>query len=333
MMKSSNKQSCTHELDLTKSDVEFLLYRWGTSTFGQYNIPWSLDERFPISFGKTNLYDENRQFVTIGAKEFSLFRRKPDDRSVVTMGVSLFHEFRHCRQNLGKNVDKSMMMSLLSTFGNDYYYLGNWTQMPYEIDAEYSGISNMRTALLDLCDEETVDKCMLDYVNFRSEHIAYFIPYSDEGYKTMDEVNKAFEKAYDDSILCKREAQPRLSKYPDEFSRLTRADEGAASPYYKYFDKFIEDMPGEKKDRMLAAAVFHLHPDLRYRYSELNFDDITFESEFGEPFPETTEESRNRLGIEDDTESIIKLTKVFDRDCFAGFDDLDNDEFLELLEI
>lgn len=298
-MMKNKKMPRTYDLDLTKLDAECALFRWGAITFDTYDIPWELSEQMPVGSGKTDLYDNNQQFVMIGAKEFVTSKRKPDDLMFITMGVSLFHEFKHCKQNRGEDIDKYAATNLVSTFGNDYYYIGNWRQMPYEIAAEYFGVMNMWAALLELCDVETIDKCLLSYINYRADNTSYFLSSVNGGYTDMDQVDAAFQKAYEDSIFGKRDPQPGLSGYPDEFVRLLQADEGVQSPYYEYFDKFIGTVSGEQKDRMLAAMVFHLYPDLKSWQPVLRSEEITFVSEFGKPFPEGTEESRERLGIED----------------------------------
>lgn len=61
----------------------------------------------------------------------------------------------------------------------------------------------------------------------------------------------------------------------------------------------------------MATMVVHLRPDVKIHFPGVDFGDLTFEKVFGRSFPETSDESRARLGIEGEVDfgKDIKIEK------------------------
>lgn len=315
-MTSDNTQYNHRFLNLSESKAVKLLKRFAEDCFDEYNIGFEFNDKISIGNGLTHSIDD-QQYVIIGCADLS-YEKKVNDLNFIITGVSIFHESRHCEQNEGFESEKHIITNIISTIGNDEYYLNGWKQMPYEIDAEYNGVMKMWTAVREAFPDQ-VDLQMLNYINFRTNETAYFIRPVAGGYKSKGQVITAFEQAYNDSIFCKRDPQSRISSYNDEFVKLFEADRGWSSPYYKYFDKFLDASSGSQQDRMLTATVIHLHPDMSDLSKALIGENITFESEFGEPFPETSEQSRKRLGLNESEDKISSHTSI--KYCPFDFDE------------
>lgn len=156
-------------------------------------------------------------------------------------------------------------------------------------------------------------------------------------FQSRNEVAAAFESAKQAALDVPRKLLPRYHKSSDRASELliTNSDYPTESPYYAFFDKLIERMPGRQKDRMMAALVLHLRPEWKYIRQELFGEDLSIEHEFGIPFPESSEASRQRLGICGVPDSL-KYGLLHTRDinkltCVRDTSDLDRmtDEILQ----
>lgn len=104
---------------------------------------------------------------------------------------------------------------------------------------------------------EKADDYMLEYVNFRTENTTYMIPAK----------------------------QGRFLRYEDESIQLLMQgyDNYLRSPNAYHADKLIDTMPGAQKDRMLAALILQLHPDILEERPLVKQENLTVEHEFGRP--------------------------------------------------
>lgn len=64
----------------------------------------------------------------------------------------------------------------------------------------------------------------------------------------------------------------------------------------------------------MASLVIHLHPELQKSYPRLDFTELNPACVFGIPMPETTEESRRRLGydtgFDDSSAAVDSISKL-----------------------
>lgn len=237
-----------------------------------------------------------------GRSVFSIFKHdepaKVSDSSFIECLVTLGHEYGHYLQDCGPDFDIYDSVSGLSAVGNLGYYRDAWRFMPCEIDAESVGVG-LAWDFMSGVFPESADSCMLSYVNRMARHPNYVLSNSGPEFASRSDVVDAFAKAKADSLYNPRPAKPFSQFRSDMVYRLLVPDVNnlARSPYLAFYDKLTDRMPGAEKDEMMAALVLHVQPDWQYARKEMMAVDLSIEHKFGMPFPETTEASRNRLGI------------------------------------
>lgn len=122
-------------------------------------------------------------------------------------------------------------------------------------------------------------------------------------YQSYEEIMDAFETAMDKSLTRPRIPQGRFLRYNDESIRLLTQgyDNYLRSPNAYHAGKLIDTMPGEKKDRMLAALVIQVHPDILDERPLLKSENLTVEHEFGHPLKiKTLPEQQTSKQIDDE---------------------------------
>lgn len=176
------------------------------------------------------------------------------------------------------------MISEVSVAYNLTYYQAAWKELPHEINAENTGVKLAWNAMKHIFPEKA-DDYMLEYVNFRTENTTYMIPAKQGGYQSYEEVMDAFETAMDKSLNQPRTPQGRFLRYEDESIQLLMQgyDNYLRSPNAYHADKLIDTMPGAQKDRMLAALILQLHPDILEERPLVKQENLTVEHEFGRP--------------------------------------------------
>lgn len=228
--------------------------------------------------------------------------------------VTLYHEYGHYLQNYESDKDIQCMISEVSVIGNPSYYVHAWKTLPHEISAEYTGVS-MAWAALSEAFPGKADACVLEYINHRACNTAYMLPAKPGGmYRSRDEVDAVFETVMDNALCLPREPFGGFLRYQDESVRLVTQDceNYRCSVNAYHADKLIDSVPGEKKDRMMAALVLALHPDILKERPELVSESITVEHEFGRslavaslpgPMKAAHREELSRSGVQSDMRS------------------------------
>lgn len=125
-----------------------------------------LGEGYTKYFEHSNSVDMH---IGIAPLSTSLFNRymSISDFDFVLMGTTFFHEMTHYQDHILNNTDDNIMLSDLSTqYNNNYYYVMHHL-LPHEIDAEYSGVMSMWSALESEY-PDVADKLMFDYLDYRT---------------------------------------------------------------------------------------------------------------------------------------------------------------------
>lgn len=263
--------------------------------------------------------------------------------------VSLYHEKTHVDQDFDINVDVPIALSEIATYKNLMLTKATWRERPHEIDAEFSGVMGAWDFLSDMCHaQKDADACMLDYINFRCRNSDYMLSARENGYESKDQVVRAFEDAYNSSLNDPRIVVGGLNGLKDEFNMLLESDKGIQSLFYPWFRQILDAKTGAEQDELMSRLVLHIHPELQQQYSCLadknlsilpamvdvtkypwfRRDGAVVRQEDGHayqkiPFPETSQESRDRLGITGEANMVKKISH-------SGVDI--PDEFEELYE-
>lgn len=239
------------------------------------------------------------------------------DSDFVLMGVTFFHEMAHYQDHILENTDVDVMVSDISVQHNKDYYYSMHHLLPHEIDAEYNGVMSMWSALESEWPEHA-DRLMFDYLDYRtmgSDHVQklYMIERPDEGFQSKQQVKDLFDEAYEKSLVDKRKLPGTFLVSDDDVPRLITTDDGhgVSMAYVPVYLKLLKAETGAVTDRMIASLVAHIHPELQSMYERLDFDKLQPEEVFKMEMPETSDESRARLGYEGSfTSSVDHITKL-----------------------
>ncbi|MBD5583642.1 MAG: hypothetical protein HDQ88_00960 [Clostridia bacterium] len=273
------------------------------------SIDVELSSKLPIGQGRRidELNGQGRIIVGTGNLFKGVFNNKIDDLSFVTLGVSIFHELEHYRQDTDVDVSTEIAISSLGLVGNRNLYELDRVSKPHEIQAEFAGVMNMWDLLAEHYDDRTVSLSMVNYLNIRCDpdnETYYFSGNDGFMFSVSDSVRgdviEAFDKAYDRSLNGERHIITNLSRLSDETARLVQPGADFGDPVNRFAPFYVSlynSRRGVERDSMLAACVLHLRPEWKDRYRVLKDVDLSMAAVFGQDFPETTYESRRRLGI------------------------------------
>lgn len=237
------------------------------------------------------------------------------EQDFVKLGVTLFHELAHCDQHI-QDTSKEILLSDLSKYKNADYYINNWHIMQHEIDAEYKGIMLMWEKLDETYPDKS-DKLMFDYLRYReydeeNGKKIYIIKEPDEDYQSREQVQELFEQAYEDAA-----AQPKrfgimalaAQRDRNEIARLFLTENRVPIPEYTRFSNMIETAHnGHESDVMMASIISYIHPELQDDYPGLDFKELEPYKIFGIQMSETIGEARERLGYDDFTAGVERIT-------------------------
>lgn len=227
------------------------------------------------------------------------------DSDFVKMGVTTFHELTHCKRSMSEKTSKEILISDLSKCYNDEYYYAEHHRLPHEIDAEYNGVMSMWSALENEW-PGLADKLMIDYLNDRTESSdrvkkLYMIERPECGFQSKQQVKDLFEDAYEKSLTEKRRLPNGFIGYKGDTSRLLATDDGRGLrvEYAPVYLKLSKAETGIDTDQMMASLISYIHPELRKRYTRLDFEGLEPDRVFHLQMPETIEDVWARLGYED----------------------------------
>ena len=232
------------------------------------------------------------------------------DEEFARVVLNAYHEKMHCVQ---KNVlfrqeypDSDTARQLLqeiacNTSGDYYDGCGNYQINVNEIQAEQYGIMSAYNYLRDEfpnIDAKEHERIILDIVHYKMMKSSYFVKQS-EPFKSLQEVEAAFDDAYDESLTEKRtflmEREPK-----DPVKVFMKDHEDAMEMYYKA-------PTARERDRCIVAIALELHPEWLEQYPALQHMDLSYENGIAKPYREMKE--REERALHADEERINKVVK------------------------
>lgn len=275
-----------------------LLSKWVNQLHIKYgtSVEIRLNSTDPVGTGRTiiDFATDTRQIV-IGTNDicqaFPTNLVPTNGMNLVRAGIVLFHEAAHYERHANSSTRSEILISELSKYGNPNYYAQSWSELPHEIDAEFTGVVSMWNALESEFPDKA-DACMLRFVNWWAANTDYMIRTVPGGYASRAQVEDAFDRAYETSLCEPRRFQPGFLRYEDEVSRLLTNESVLRFEYREHYKKLVGNVPGAQKDQMMASLVLHLHPELGDAYPKRIVKALNAETAFGFPLPESPDESR-----------------------------------------
>lgn len=297
-------------LGLNTNSAVKKLQEWKLKYFNDDNsVDLQFSEQYNTGSGKIE-YNINSHLsvIEVGIKPASIKfpkRYMPIlDSEFIKIGTTMFHEFGHYKRMIDANTPKEIQMSDLSKCYNNEYYAINHHRLPHEIDAEYTGVMSMWSALESEY-PEYADKLMFEYLNDRTTEAGrakklYMIERPENGFQSKQQVKELFNEAYEKSLAEKREIS-RIFDYNGDVSRLIANDDGYGirPEYMPVYLKLSKAETGMDVDRMMGSLVAYIHPKLHGRYPNLDFNGLEPSKVFSMQMPESTDEIRMRLGYDD----------------------------------
>lgn len=87
---------------------------------------------------------------------------------------------------------------------------------------------------------------------------------------------------------------------------LTTEDRVLRPEYAAIYNKLTAPPSGEVMDNMMASLVSYIHPELQSDYPDIDFDKLEPSHIFKAQMSETSEEIRERLGLDDDFTKAVE---------------------------
>ena len=213
------------------------------------------------------------------------------DENFAKIVLNMYHEATHVWQknelfrqtHLDTDTANQLVQEIACMDNHDYYFdNGNYKINSNEIQAEKEGIIN---AYQYLCDEfpevnpANHEHIILDIVNDKMLNSTYFVR-SEKPFKSLSEIEKAFDDAYDDSFTKKRTYMVNSSNTHDTVKLFMREHPDAKESYLN------ADSPLDQ-DRCIAAINLKLHPEWIEAYPSLSDMDLSYENIIEKPYQET----------------------------------------------
>ena len=285
-----NKKIATDKLDELKYQL-----------FESSGLKFTRNSNLPISVAST--YSDNNGYTTgveIGINElehakdgrFHLSKNniKISDKVFATIILNMHHEKAHCIQKnklfRQKHLDPYTVNQLIQEIAcmdnHDYYFdNGNYKINANEIQAEYYGIMSTYQYLCDEfpeVDPSDHEHIILDIVNDKMMNSTYFVS-SPTPFKSLSEVEKAFDDAYDDSFTKKRTYMVNSNTH--DVVKLFMREHPEAKEAYLNADSPLE------QNRCIATINLKLHPEWLKAYPALSDMDLSYENIIEKPYQQT----------------------------------------------
>lgn len=222
-----------------------------------------------------------------------------DDRELVSLLITTFHEITHARQHadiIERAGNDIIVIADLSAAKNYEYYRQNYLQDQSELDAEWRAIRLTKNYLekeLSISPEYT-EQLMVAYIQAKENFLD--TPYL---CTSMQEINNAFKEAVQTGQkTAGRYAVKdinKVSEYDDAFLHIVKLSDKDGR-WVPFWDKFQTAETREESDRMVLAVTYHAYPDDFKLYEpRLSRMDLSPNTVFGiSKWPETAEEIQDR---------------------------------------
>lgn len=228
---------------------------------------------------ETDLTQTSKRKIEIGTSEYRFFKNRHNPKTFTTSLVCLFHERAHLEQIKNLSNDINITSSFLATQYNKYYYRNtNYKNLPFEIDAEQTGVNDAYDYIKENCPELDAFDCIKSYIDYKiSKGDAR---YKDRGFdncKSIDDINDAFDNVYE-KALNKVELDTKNLEYgllypydyldDDERAKffennllyeMLNKQENPASEY------IMRDLlpSGIEQTKFIASYVLYKHPEYK----------------------------------------------------------------------
>lgn len=260
------------------------------SLFGENCIDYKFNSNFDVSYANT--YTDDNGFailVNVGIREIYSAKGSPlhfidpviPDVDFVRTVLNIHHEYAHClqknqtfRQDVLEECERQQLIQEIACRDNPDYYIhdGNYTVNANEIQAEQFGVENTYDYLckefpnISVHDIETV---LVNIVNDKVQNSTYFLK-TKEPFKSLQEINDAFEKAYDESFDKNRFYYVNTKDTKDVVKLYMQKHSDIKEIYLSLSNPRL-------KDKYIAAVNLQLHPGLESSYPNLNNTDLFHE--------------------------------------------------------
>lgn len=296
-----NKKS----LNIRNKQIFDLLNSWLEPLYGNYehqNIDVHFHDRLFIGQGMTE-YDGNGLYhINIGiaplSRSFLARNQIIKDSDFIKMGVTMFHEIAHYERSISDETPIEILISDLSKYNNDQFYLQHWHRLPHEIDAEYTGVITMWEHLETIYPNDA-DRLMIKYLTDRATLTNYMIDVPEDGFRSREQVETLFDTAYDSALNDKQVLPKDFLRSNDEIAKLLTTDERIIrTEYYPFYDQLMTAKTGQELNLKMASLSSYLHPELQNAYQKLDFSKLEPLIIFGIPIPGASETADFTKAIE-----------------------------------
>lgn len=214
--------------------------------------------------------------------------RTVDDIDFLYTICALYHESQHlyqqsvmCQEANASEKAISIAIKDLAGFRNKNYYTNtsSYRHDIAEIDAELVGITKTYNFLKNNFPDKDADAIICKLVNDKEKVEGYFIHGQFNSYA---EIKEAFSDQYEAAKCFQSNYKIRsFGANNDECAKYLRTflRHPDAQALINEFDTTTDQF---EKDKMMAALVLHLHPEIDYerRYRCLQFSDLSLENVF-----------------------------------------------------
>lgn len=280
----------------TKDELLKLSDKLFNGSFTNQNIECIFDDTLSSYTGFT--YIDNTQkiaYVEIGIFNIANAKLGPikskfamiSDKDFALAIINLYHETMHIKQNeLYKQPDlpdtmKSQLMQTIACFGSPDYYkneLNNYNNNANELQAEQFGIQKAYEYLcfrFQNISNKYHEKVILGIINEKQHNTTYFIN-KNTAFASLDEINQAFDKAYDESFMKNRNFNPYRNAENDEIKSFMISQPEAIEAY-KHTKTPLE------QDKCLAIINLKLHPEWFDCFPVLRTMNLSYEDYIQKP--------------------------------------------------
>lgn len=295
-------------------------------------VLFSLSPNTEIGYGTFKRSIDKPYEIKVGISPYSKSFIKRNviakDLDFVRAGTTMFHEFAHYEQYKVQD-NTEILISDLSKQGNIEYYKHNWTMLPHEIDAEYSGVMSEWDYLENVF-PAVADELIENYLKYRTENTKYMIELQENSVISKECIEQLFEMAYDRSLIDRRTIPNNFLRSGDEVAQIfTFEDKTLRREYEPFYRQLQTAGTGQEIDAKMASLVSYLHPNLQDLYSGLDFNKLRPESVFRIPMPESRDEIIAR--IDPSLTGNILFSSISDEDFTRAVDTISMDDTPQLL--
>lgn len=236
---------------------------------------------------------------------------KIPDEMFVQVVLNMYHEKSHCHQknelfrqfHFNSQEEYNQLVQEIACNASHEYYNGcsNYRFNASEIRAERDGIVGAYEYLCDKfsnIDKKEHERIVLNIVNDKMMNSSYFVKQS-KPFTSLQEVEDAFDKAYDNSFTKKRSFM--MEREPKDPVKIFMNDHEDAK------DMYCTESIAVKQDKYIAIIALKLHPEWLESYPALQDMDLSYENVIAKPYREREERKNHALNAKEE-----KINEILD---------------------